>query len=104
VSLCPWYVSAAAVRAWQKINPRAPVKFHDASDALLALAATIWRDRYAPPHGREPKRGPHGALVYEGSRAHGRIRLLVDPAERIEGGLRAIVDVLPRSTAERHRL
>lgn len=95
--ICPWYVSAHAVRQWQAIEPGAPRDFDDASDRLLELCARVWHERYASGE-REPRRTRTGALLYETGRADGRIRLVVSPAEaRVHGGKSQVVDVITRT-------
>lgn len=97
---CPWYVSAHAVRRWQAIDRSAPRDFDAASDALIELCAGVWWDRYADG-AREPKVTGTGAYLYEGGKAHGRIRLVVSAQRRAEGDRQQVVDVLARSAAGR---
>ena len=94
---CPWYVSAATVRAWQRLVPNAPRDFNDASDALIELCAEVWAERYADGE-REPDVTRTGAYIYEAGRRHGRVRLVVSAERRAEGGLQQLVDVVARST------
>lgn len=101
MSDCPWYVSAAAVRAWQALRRDAPRDFDDASDALIELCAETYRERYSPESGRAPGVTRTGAYVYRTTPRHGRLQLIVSP--RSEGEKMALVDVLPESTARRGR-
>lgn len=99
---CPWYVSAAAVRAWQALYPGAPRDFDAASDALIEICATVWRERYERGE-REPRVTRTGAYLYEAGQAHGRIRLVVLMATRAEGGKGQVVDVVARSSPTKAR-
>lgn len=97
MTTCPWYVSAAAVRAWQAIRVEAPRDFDAASDALIELCAATWAERYADGE-RAPKTTRTGAYVYRTTRRYGALQLLVSAQRRDEGGKQQLVDVLPSST------
>lgn len=96
---CPWYVSAHAVRQWQRWIRSAPRDFDDASDSLIEICAAVWAAYRAS--GREPETHTHGGYVYHAGRAHERIRLIVSQQRRTEGDLQQIVDVLPRHAPRR---
>lgn len=92
---CPWYVSAAAVRDWQRLDRNAPRDFDDASDALLQLCAEVWA-RYRES-GKEPELKRTGGWLYHTGRAHNRIRLVVSEERRPEGNKAQVVAILARS-------
>lgn len=91
MSACPWHVSAAAVRAWQRIERSAPRDFDEASDALIELCADVWRERYSSGE-RAPKVTKTGAYAYESGKRYNRVQLIVSAS-------RQLVDVVPRSTS-----
>lgn len=86
----PWYISASAVHDLIRLRgwPDNDESFARAEDYLLALSESGAAKLKGQTEG--------GLLRYETGRPHGRIRLLVSTAERSEGDLPQLVQVLGR--------
>ena len=87
--VCPWYVSAAAVRRFMELG--GPADFDDASDELIEMAAETWRRYQAAPE-RKPKISRTGAYVYRGPGPL-RLQFVVSMVAREEGEKPQVVDL-----------
>lgn len=95
--ICPWYVTASAVRKYQQIARTAPPDFDDASDELIGRAAECWA-RYQANPDLAPAVSRTGAYVYrEAGSDRGdrrRLRFIVAMGRRPEGPKPQVVDVI----------
>lgn len=89
---CPWYISAAAVRRYQALVPRAARGFDDASDELIGLCAAIW-ERYERNPDLAPGITRTGAYTYRGGQPL-RLQIVVSMERRSEGDKPQVVDVV----------
>ena len=98
MSICPWYITAHAVRHWRAITrrPDEPGHFDDARAELIELAAATW-ERYERG-GKAPRITRTGAYQYRS--AYTRVRgartqvdLIVSMEQRAEGSKAQLVDV-----------
>ena len=93
--LCPWYVSAHAVRRYVVLTG-SRLAFDDASDELIERAAACWR-RYTGNPALAPAVSKTGAYVYREAghdRVRRRLRFVVEMDRRPEGPKPQVVDVV----------
>jgi hypothetical protein len=103
VSICPWYITAHAVRRWLEITsrPAGEAHFEDARIELVQLAADTWaRYERERPDGSapEPKLTRTGAYSYRSAytRVKGQrtqVDLIVSMERRPEGPKPQLVDI-----------
>lgn len=105
---CPWYVSAHAVRRYMDamLSAGRRLSFDRASDELIDYCARTWHQRYASGE-RQPGTTKTGARVYRGGRPL-RAQMIVSIAERSEGALAQVVDVIvderPQASRPRRKI
>lgn len=88
--ICPWYVTAHAVKRFQELVPHASREFDNARDQLVELAARIWA-RYEDNPKLAPSITRTGAYQYRGP---GPLRLVVVVARAAGEGKAPLVDVV----------